>query len=158
DPMVGRVISSRYRVLGVIGTGGMGTVYKVEHTAMGKIAALKMLHPTLSSDREIVKRFRREAEAISLLTHPSTVQAFDFGEADGCVYMVMELCRGEDLATILRRDGPIPFERAAPLLVQVCEALAEAHEKGIVHRDLKPENVIVSRGTAGRDLAKVLDF
>ncbi len=158
DPMVGRVIGGRYRVLGPIGLGGMGAVYKVEHTAMGKIAALKMLHPTLSTDREIVKRFRREAEAISLLAHPSTVQVFDFGEADGCLYMVMELCRGEDLATILRRDGPMPFPRAAPLLVQVCEALAEAHEKGIVHRDLKPENVIVSRGTAGRDLAKVLDF
>jgi serine/threonine-protein kinase len=161
NPLIGRVVDGRYRLLEIIGAGGMGTVFKVEHVAMGKLAALKMLHPTLSSDREIVKRFRREAEAVSLLTHPSTVQVFDFGEAEGCLYMVMELVRGEDLAAVLRRDGPMPWARAAPLLEQICEALAEAHEKGVIHRDLKPENVLVSRAPqpgGGRDVAKVLDF
>jgi serine/threonine-protein kinase len=158
SPLIGKVVDGRYRVLSLIGTGGMGSVFKVEHTGMGKIAALKMLHPTLSTDREIVKRFRREAEAVSMLASPNTVQVFDFGESEGCLYMVMELCRGEDLAQILRRDGPMPWTRAAPLLAQICEALTEAHEAGIVHRDLKPENVIVTRGSGGRNVAKVLDF
>src|SRR5436309_2413482 len=88
DPLVGRVVGGRYRVLERLGSGGMGVVYKVEHTAMGKLAALKMLHPTLSADREVVKRFRTEARAVSLLTHPNTVQVFDFGEAEGSLYMV----------------------------------------------------------------------
>ena len=158
DPMLGRVIDARYRVLERVGAGGMGVVYKVEHVAMGKIAALKMLHPTLTQEREVVKRFQREAEAVSLLTHPNTVQVFDFGQSQGCLYMVMEYLRGEDLSAIVRRDGPLDWKRAAPLLSQVCEALSEAHEKGIVHRDLKPENVLVTRGRDGREIVKVLDF
>ncbi|MSP61463.1 MAG: serine/threonine protein kinase [Myxococcales bacterium] len=160
DPMIGRVIDGRYRVLEALGIGGMGAVYRVQHTAMGKIAALKMLHPALSTEREVVKRFRREAEAVARLGHPNTVQLFDFGEADGALFMVMEYIRGEDLGKILRRDKTMPWLRAAPLLAQVCEALTEAHEAGIVHRDLKPENVLVARGQGprGGDVAKVCDF
>src|SRR5689334_18658382 len=97
DPFIGRVIAGRYRVLERVGVGGMGVVYRVEHTAIGKIAALKMLRPTLTSEGDLAKRFRIEARAVSLLTHPNTVQVFDFGESEGALYMVMELVRGEDL-------------------------------------------------------------
>ncbi|MGZ3407462.1 MAG: protein kinase domain-containing protein, partial [Polyangia bacterium] len=100
----------------------------------------------------------REAEAVSRLSSSNTVQVFDFGESGGSMYLVMELVKGEDLGAILRRDGPMPFARLAPMMIQVCEALSEAHEAGIVHRDLKPENLFVSRARDGRDVVKVLDF
>ncbi len=158
DRLIGATVDGRYRVLAKIGAGGMGAVYKVEHLAMGKLAAMKVLHPSLTQDREVAQRFRREAEAVSKLSSPNTVQVFDFGESSGSLYLVMELVKGEDLGAILRRDGPMPFARLAPMLIQVCEALSEAHEAGIVHRDLKPENLLVSRARDGRDVVKVLDF
>jgi eukaryotic-like serine/threonine-protein kinase len=158
DPVIGKVIDGRYRVIAKIGQGGMGAVYQVEHLAMGKLAAMKRLHPSLTQDREVAQRFRREAEAVSKLSSPNTVQVFDFGESGGALYLVMELCKGEDLSAILRRDGPMAFERLAPLMIQVCDALSEAHELGIVHRDLKPENLLVSRARDGHDVVKVLDF
>jgi serine/threonine-protein kinase len=158
DPWIGRLIDGRYRVLAKLGHGGMGIVYKVEHQRMGKIAAMKVLHRELAADKEVVKRFRREAEAVSKLTHPNTVQTFDFGTTEGALYLVMEYVRGEDLGAVLRRDGPLPFKRAAPIFIQICNALGEAHELGIVHRDLKPENILVSRSKDGTDHVKVLDF
>ena len=153
-----RVVDGRYKVLEVIGRGGMGVVYRVEHMRMGKIAAMKVLHRDLASDPEVVQRFEREAAAISKLHHPHTVQVFDFGAADDALYLIMEYVRGQDLARVVERDGALPWSRVAPLLVQICGALQEAHELGIVHRDLKPENVLITRTTAGRDYAKVLDF
>jgi serine/threonine-protein kinase len=158
DPLIGRLIDSRYRVISRLGHGGMGVVYKVEHQRMGKIAAMKVLHRELVADKEVVKRFRREAEAVSKLTHQNTVQTFDFGTSDGAMYLVMEYVRGEDLGTILKRDGAVRFRRAAPIFIQICNALAEAHELGIVHRDLKPENILVTRSKDGADHVKVLDF
>jgi serine/threonine-protein kinase len=155
---LGKIVDGRYRVLEVIGRGGMGVVYRVEHLRMGKIAAMKVLHRDLAQDADVVGRFEREAAAISKLHHPHTVQVFDFGTAQGALYLIMELVRGRDLARIIERDGPMPWGRAAPLLAQICGALSEAHELGIVHRDLKPENVLITRSTAGRDYAKVLDF
>jgi serine/threonine protein kinase len=158
DRWLGRVIDDRYRVLEVVGRGGMGVVYKVEHLRMGKVAAMKVLHPEYSRDPEVVERFRREAEAVSQLAHPNTVQVFDFGTASGALYLIMEYVRGPDLNTLIKRDGPMPFERVAPMLAQICAALAEAHELGIVHRDLKPENILVTRTHRGRDFVKILDF
>ncbi len=155
---LGKVVDGRYRVLDVIGRGGMGVVYRVEHLRMGKMAAMKVLHRDLAQDPEIIARFEREAAAVSRLNHPHTVQVFDFGAAQGALYLIMELIRGQDLARVIERDGPMPWSRAAPLCVQICGALHEAHELGIVHRDLKPENVLITRTTGGRDYAKVLDF
>jgi eukaryotic-like serine/threonine-protein kinase len=155
---LGKIVDGRYRVLEVIGRGGMGVVYRVEHLRMGKIAAMKVLHRDLAQDAETVRRFEREAAAVSKLHHPHTVQVFDFGNAQGALYLIMELVRGLDLGRVIARDGAMPWARAAPLLVQICGALQEAHELGIVHRDLKPENVLITRTTAGRDYAKVLDF
>jgi serine/threonine-protein kinase len=155
---LGKIVDGRYRVLEVIGRGGMGVVYRVEHLRMGKIAAMKVLHRDLAQDPEVVQRFEREAAAISKLHHPHTVQVFDFGNAAGALYLIMEYVRGLDLARLVTRDGPIPWPRCAPLFAQICGALQEAHELGIVHRDLKPENVLITRTTGGRDYAKVLDF
>jgi serine/threonine-protein kinase len=155
---LGKIVDGRYRVLEVIGRGGMGVVYRVEHLRMGKIAAMKVLHRDLASDPDVVNRFEREAAAVSRLHHPHTVQVFDFGSATGALYLIMEYVRGQDLGHIVGRDGPMPWSRAAPLLAQICGALQEAHELGIVHRDLKPENVLITRTTGGRDFAKVLDF
>jgi serine/threonine protein kinase len=155
---LGKIVDGRYRVLDVIGRGGMGVVYRVEHMRMGKMAAMKVLHRDLAQDPDVIARFEREATAVSRLNHPHTVQVFDFGNAQGALYLIMELIRGQDLAHLLDRDGPMPWNRAAPLFVQICGALAEAHELGIVHRDLKPENVLITRTSRGRDYAKVLDF
>ncbi len=155
---LGKIVDGRYRVLEVIGRGGMGVVYRVEHLRMGKIAAMKVLHRDLAADPEVIERFEREAAAISKLHHPHTVQVFDFGTASDALYLIMEYVRGVDLARMIQRDGPLPWSRAAPLLAQICSALQEAHELGIVHRDLKPENVLITRTAGGRDYAKVLDF
>ncbi|HTJ42543.1 MAG TPA: serine/threonine-protein kinase [Kofleriaceae bacterium] len=155
---MGKLVDGRYKVTDMVGRGGMGVVYKVEHQRMGKIAAMKVLHPDLADDTEVIRRFEHEAAAVSRLNHPNTVQVFDFGQANGALYLIMEYVRGQDLGAIIDRDGPLPFARAAPLFHQICGALAEAHDLGIVHRDLKPENVLVTRSTGGRDFAKVLDF
>jgi serine/threonine-protein kinase len=158
DPWIGRVVDDRYRVLEIIGRGGMGVVYKVAHQRMGKIAAMKVLGAELARDPEGHVRFQREAEAVSRLTHPHTVQVFDFGMVEGSMYLVMEYVRGLDLAFILHRDGALPLSRAMPLFTQILSAVAEAHEKGVIHRDLKPENILVTRTHTGEDFVKVLDF
>jgi serine/threonine protein kinase len=155
---LGKIVDGRYRVLDAIGRGGVGVVYRVEHMRMGKVAAMKVLHRDLVDDAEVQQRFEREAAAVSKLHHPHTVQVFDFGMANGALYLIMEYVRGQDLARVLERDGALPWARAAPILVQICGALQEAHEMGVIHRDLKPENVLITRTTAGRDYAKVLDF
>ncbi|MDD5307798.1 MAG: serine/threonine-protein kinase [Deltaproteobacteria bacterium] len=158
DPLVGLVIDGRYRIIDLVGRGGMGAVYRAEHVKMGKIMAVKLLHGELSQDQDLVRRFRREAETVSRLTHINTVSVFDFGTHNGMMFLVMEFIDGRDLAEILRASGPIPFARAAGILIQVCSALVEAHGKGIVHRDLKPENIIVSTDPDQGDFVKVLDF
>jgi serine/threonine-protein kinase len=136
----------------------MGLVYRVEHVQLGKIAAMKVLHADTARDADAVRRFRNEAQAVSRLSHPNIVQTFDFGQWDGSLYLVMEYVRGDDLAAVVKRDGPLPFAVAAPLFVQICSALTEAHEAGVIHRDLKPENIVVVVRRAGAPHAKVLDF
>ncbi len=158
DPWLGALVDDRYRVTEAIGRGGMGAVYKVEHQRIGKVAAMKVLRRELAGRRDIVWRFRREAEAVSRLAHPNTVHIFDFGEASGALYLIMEYVRGRDLGSILERDGPLPLARAVPLFLQIADALGEAHELGVVHRDLKPENILVTRTQRGQDFIKVLDF
>ncbi|MBK6847960.1 MAG: serine/threonine protein kinase [Proteobacteria bacterium] len=158
DPWIGRVIDSRYRVIERIGRGGMGSVYKVEHVRMGKIAALKLLHPELGQEPTLAARFRQEAEAISRLNHPNIVQVFDFSQVGDTLYLVMEYLAGENLGVLLRRQGAWPMSRCVRVLAQVCDALSEAHATGIIHRDLKPENIQVARTQSGQDLVKVVDF
>src|SRR5690606_5003339 len=112
----------------------------------------------LARDKEVVKRFKREAEAVSRLDHPNTVQVFDFGQSQGMTYLVMEYLPGRDLGQLIKEDGALPFDRVARLAAQVCGSVQQAHELGIVHRDLKPENVMVLEDRAAPDFVKVLDF
>jgi serine/threonine-protein kinase len=158
DPLIGVVVAERYRIVEPLGRGGMGIVYKVEHSRIGKLLAMKLLTGELSRNREVVRRFKQEALTASKLSSPNTVQVFDFGVAEGLTYLVMELVAGEDLARALRSAGPMPFDRLCKIVIQVCTSLAEAHNMGIVHRDVKPENVMLLRAQDGTDVAKVLDF
>lgn len=158
DPLIGQTVADRYHILELVGRGGMGVVYKVEHVRMGKLMAMKLLHGELARDREVVKRFKREATAVSRLSHPNTVQVFDFGRSDGLMYLIMEFIEGRELARLVRQRGPISFERCAAIVAQVCSSLTEAHELGIIHRDLKPENVLLRKTRDDQELVKVLDF
>jgi serine/threonine-protein kinase len=158
DPLLGRVIDKRYRVLEIIGRGGMGAVYKVEHVKMGKIMAMKVLHSDSASQKDMVRRFNREASAVSRLSHMHSVSVFDFGSDGDLMFLAMEFIDGADLASYLHMEGQLPLSRTTRLLIQVCSALVEAHEKGVVHRDLKPENMVLVRTPDKTDFVKVLDF
>ena len=158
DGLLGRVIDSRFRVLRLLGAGGMGAVYLAEHVGIGKKVAVKVLRADLRSHPELVGRFRREAMAVSRLTDAHTITVFDFGVWKGLIYLVMEYLRGADLAMVLEREGRLDLVRTLRVAHQICSSLAEAHAVGIVHRDLKPENIFVTRTTSGDELVKVLDF
>jgi eukaryotic-like serine/threonine-protein kinase len=158
--MIGAVLGS-YRLLEEIGGGGMGVVYAGEHQTLGRRAAIKVLHPQLSRDSDMVARIFTEARAAALLAHPGLVDVYDFGEMpDGNAYIVMELLEGESLAQRLDRERRLPVEVAVALARQLASAVGAAHQKGIVHRDLKPDNVFLVRDdeVPGGERAKVLDF
>lgn len=161
DPFIGRtILDGQYEIIQKIGTGGMGSVYKASQPAMNRMVAIKILHPKLAGRRDLTSRFRREARAMSQLTHPHTTKVFMYGELpeDGSLYIVMEYLEGRNLNQTVRKGGPIAAERAIPMLVSVCGALDEAHNLGIVHRDLKPENIFLCRVGNIPDFPKVLDF
>ncbi len=158
DPLIGATVADRYRILSMIGRGGMGVVYKVEHAKIGKIMALKLLTGELARDRDTVRRFKREALLVSKLSHPNTVQVFDYGSVGGLTYLAMEYLNGEDLGELVDDKGPRPFEQIAKIAIQACGALKEAHDKGMVHRDIKPENLFLTRTPSGEEIVKVLDF
>ena len=160
DPNIGRdLLGGQFQILQKIGSGGMGSVYKATQPEMNRMVAVKILHPKLANRKDLVSRFRREARAMSHLTHPNTVKVLLYGELDdGSLYIVMEYLEGKNLNQAVRKEGPLPVERAIPILVQVCGALHEAHLQGIVHRDLKPENLFLSTNGGLKDYPKVLDF
>jgi len=160
DPYIGQEILGQFRILEKLGQGGMGSVYKAEQPSMDRLVAVKILHPRLASRPDLVTRFKREARAMSRLTHPNTVRVFLYGEMEmgGALYIVMEFLDGPDLMRALRREGPMDVKRAARVMVQVCGALEEAHNAAIVHRDLKPENVVLTTQGGIQDFPKVLDF
>ncbi len=155
---VGQVIADRYRVLALLGEGGMGAVFKAEHTRMGKVLALKLLRGSFARDPSAVTRFRAEARIVSRLSHPNTIAVFDFGEIGRKgFYLAMEYVPGKNLSTTLKETGRLPEGRAVGMATQVLGALAEAHEAGVVHRDVKPANIMITERPEG-DFAKVLDF
>ncbi len=133
----------------------MGAVYKAEQPDMNRFVAIKILHPRFLSRSDLVSRFRREARAMSHLSHPNTARVFLYGQLeDGACYFVMEYLAGKNLAQVVRSQGPMPKERAVAIMNQVCGALDEAHQAGIIHRDLKPENILL--GADGH--VKITDF
>ncbi|MBL8919057.1 MAG: protein kinase [Myxococcaceae bacterium] len=155
----GTLVFERLRVVRVLGVGGMGAVYEVEHEYTRHRRALKLLHPRLAADRALVERFLRESSAAGRIGNPHIVETYDAGLApDGAPYLVMELLEGEPLSALLERQRPLPVPLACALLCQVCEAVEAAHRVGIVHRDLKPDNLFITRGADGAPFVKVVDF
>jgi serine/threonine-protein kinase len=158
---VHRVIADRYRLVDLVGEGGMGAVYRAEHIRMGKVLALKILRGDFAASTGAVDRFLAEAQIVSRLSHPHTIAVFDFGEIDDAgsgFYLAMEYVPGKDLATVLREDGPLPEARVVEIGQQILGSLGEAHDAGIVHRDMKPGNVMLMKTRSGEDWVKVLDF
>jgi hypothetical protein len=154
-----------YRLVHLIGRGGMGEVWHATHRMLARPAAIKLIKPEIlgtRNDREtsaVTQRFRREAEAASCLQSPHTIRLYDFGETRaGTFYFAMELLDGLDLETLVRRHGPLPPERVIHLLRQACHSLGEAHDCGLIHRDVKPANIYLCRLGREYDFVKVLDF
>jgi len=157
--LVGQVIADRYHVTKKLGEGGMGQVYLAEHVKMGRKNAIKVMSPSMMHDPDAVKRFKREAENASRISHPHVCAIYDFGETpDGLIYLAMEFVEGDPLTAIIEREGALPLARATAIFKQTAEALQAAHDLGIVHRDLKPDNIMVARNRDGADLVKVVDF
>ena len=158
--MKGTIVGS-YRILDALSVGGMGTVYRAEHTLIGRLAAVKILHPELCANRDIVNRFFNEAKATTSIKHPGIVEVFDFGYLpSGHAYLIMELLEGESLASRLRRlGGRVGLAFTLQTTWQIAGALAAAHAKGIVHRDLKPDNLMLVRDpiAPGGERVKILD-
>jgi serine/threonine-protein kinase len=160
DPYVGKeILAGQFKVLERIGAGGMGSVYKAHQPSMDRLVAVKILHSKFTSRKDLASRFRREARAMSHLTHPNTAKVYLFGQLeDNACYIVMEHLEGRNLGQLVRQDGAMPPSRAIAVLIQACGALEEAHQKGIIHRDLKPENIFLCKQGGIEDYVKVLDF
>src|SRR5262249_37632452 len=156
----GAIVGS-YRILDTISVGGMGTVYRAQHTLIGRFAAIKILHPELCANRSMVNRFFNEAKTTTSINHPGIVEVFDFGYMpSGHAYLIMEYLEGVPLSHRVRARGPISEGEAALLLRGVCIALSAAHDKGVVHRDLKPDNILVipDPDSPLGERIKILDF
>jgi serine/threonine protein kinase/Flp pilus assembly protein TadD len=158
DPLLGRTLNEKYRVLERVGSGSMGTVYRAEHIALKKKVALKVLRPDLHVTEETLQRFQREGIAAGRFSHPNAIQIFDFDREDRLFYLAMEFVEGRNITELLSDEGRLSVESAIDIVRQTLAALAEAHDHGIIHRDLKPENIMVIRRAGGGYSVKVLDF
>jgi eukaryotic-like serine/threonine-protein kinase len=148
-----------YKLQRRLGAGGMGEVYLAEHVLLRRPCAIKLIKPERANNSLDLRRFEREVQATATLTHPNTVQVFDYGHAnDGTFYFAMEYLPGLNLQELIEQTGPLPVGRALHLLLQVCGALKEAHSVGLIHRDIKPNNIIVGQRGGIHDVAKLLDF
>ncbi len=150
----GVLFGGRYEILGVLGQGGMGAVYKARDRELDRLIALKVIRPELATDPSILQRFKQELILARNITHKNVVRIFDLGEADGIRFISMEYVDGDDLRTLLRREGKFAPKDTVPLIEQVCRALDAAHAEGVIHRDLKPQNIM--RDKNGRVV--VMDF
>ena len=144
DTLLGKTIGGRYEVIAVLGEGGMGTVYKVRHSALGRHFAMKVMRLDMASDDKLAARFIQEARATAAVKHPNIVSITDFGhlESDKRPYFVMDLLQGQTLSELLK-EGPLSPTRGVGIVIRIASALSAAHEAGIIHRDLKPENIFI---------------
>lgn len=157
DPLVGRVLDGRYRIIEIVARGGMGRVYRAEQAPLHRVVALKVLEP--GSDPEFRDRFIQEAAATARLAHPNTIRIFDYGcTSDGTLYIAMEYLTGRTLQAAIRSEGALEPERALRVVRQICASLREAHQLGMIHRDLKPSNIFLLRTGDEDEFVKVLDF
>jgi len=152
--VAGTVLAGRYRIVGLIGKGGMGEVYKAEDLELEQTVALKFLPEELVGNEELLRRFRGEVRNARQVSHPNVCRVFDIGETEGLYYLTMEYIDGDDLSMLLKRIGRFPSDRAVEVSRQICMGLAAIHKSGILHRDLKPANIIIdSKGEA-----RITDF
>ena len=157
--LIGRVLNGKYRLVKMIGTGGMGTIYEGMHEQLEKRVAIKVLHRQIATNEEAYQRFLREARAAGRLPHPNIIEVTDFDRtSDTIPYMVMEYLEGEDLGSVLDREGCMTVGQILPIFQDVCSAVQCAHDAGIIHRDLKPENIFLCQFGGRTDYPKVLDF
>ena len=157
--MIGREIAGRYRIHSKLGEGGMGAVFKAEQISLKRTCAIKLLRPDVASSALLLRRFNAEAEAVAKLSHPNTVNIYDFGQdTDGTLFIAMEFVEGRSLREAIQTDAPLPLRRALSIAAQVCASLVDAHAQGIIHRDLKPDNVMLQDRGRQKDVVRVLDF
>ncbi len=150
----GTVLAGRYRIIGLFGKGGMGDVYRADDLKLSQPVALKFLPENFSNDKAMLERFHREVRIARQISHPNVCRMYDIGEVDGQHFLSMEYVDGEDFASLLRRIGRLPADKAVEIASQLCAGLAAAHEQGVLHRDLKPANVMID----GRGKARIMDF
>ena len=152
--MVGDVLSDRYELEELVGTGGMSSVFRAHDRLLDRKVALKILHEQYGADADYVERFRREARSVAALSHPNIVTVIDRGDHEGRQFIVFEYIEGENLKRLIERRGPAPVTTALELAIQIARGLSFAHQQGLVHRDVKPQNVLLN----GNNEAKVTDF
>jgi len=150
----GRLVASRYRIIALLGKGGMGEVYRADDLTLGQAVALKFLPDAAASDEAMLDRFRNEVRTARRVSHPNVCRVYDVGEVDGQTFFTMEYVDGEDLASLLRRIGRLPQDKAIEMARQLCAGLAASHAKGVLHRDLKPANIMLD----GRGQVVITDF
>src|SRR5271169_2344390 len=150
----GRLVASRYRIIALLGKGGMGEVYRADDLTLGQAVALKFLPDEAASDEGLLARFRNEVRVARRVPHPNVCRVYDVGDVDGQTFFTMEYVDGEDLASLLRRIGRLPPDKALDIARQLCAGLAAAHAKGVLHRDLKPANIMLD----GRGQVVITDF
>lgn len=150
----GAVLDGRYRILNLLGRGGMGEVYRADDLRLGQPVALKFLPDAVATDAMRLAQFHNEVRTARQVSHPNICRVYDIGEANGLLFLSMEFVKGEDLATSLRRIGRFPEDKATDIARQLCAGLAAAHERGVLHRDLKPANVMLDE--AGK--VRLMDF
>lgn len=159
DPLLGTIIGGRYRILKKIGEGSTGVIFQAEHINLKRPVAIKVLHTELAGNELSVERFRREATSVGEIANRHIVEMFDFGRTDDDrLYLAMELLRGESLAAAIANGRTMPIDTVVDILVQLCDALMEAHAMGYVHRDLRPENVFLTNRQERDGFVKLLDF
>ncbi len=157
DPLLGKTIAQRYRLISRLGAGTMSSVYLARHVMIDRLSAIKVLKSELGRDADVRTRFLREARAVNRINHENIVEITDFGESAGLVYLVMEYVPGESLARNLA-EAPLSWRRLVPIAVQIAAALGRAHQVGVVHRDLKPDHVLLVKRKDGTETVKITDF
>ena len=156
---IGSIFAGRFRLIRVVGQGGMGVVYLAEHAIMGRQVALKVLHAEGQHDAKSISRFRREARAACRVMHQHVTTVHDFGHDEEQVpYLVMEYVEGPTLGDLVQALGPLPMPRLVNILAQIAAGLTEAHRCRVIHRDLKPGNVVLTTHDGHRDWVKLMDF